>query len=170
MLSTYKSVIPKVHRKAFLAPGTHIIGEVSIGEGSSVWFNAVIRGDMNSVTIGKNSNVQDNAVVHVDGDTPVLIGDHVTIGHGAVVHGVTIGDTVLIGMNATLLDGAIVGANCIIGANALVTPGQKIPEGSLAVGVPAKVVRQLSDEEIVGLKEHAGRYRELWEKSYSQTD
>ncbi|MDK2948488.1 MAG: hypothetical protein PWQ63_1648 [Methanolobus sp.] len=123
-----------------------------------MWFGAVIRGDANPIRIGKRTNVQDNVVIHISDTSRVDIGDNVIIGHCAVVHGCKIGNNVLIGMNSTVLDGAEIGENCIIGANALVPPGKKIPAGSMVMGVPAKVVRHLSEKEIIGIKENAAVY------------
>lgn len=144
----------------YIAEGAKIIGDVQIGEDSSVWYNAVIRGDSNSIVIGENTNVQDNAVLHTSHSHPLTIGDNVTIGHGAIVHGCTIGNNVLIGMGAIVLDGAVIEENCIIGAGALVTQNKVIPSGSLALGNPAKVVRELKREELESILENANEYSE----------
>jgi carbonic anhydrase/acetyltransferase-like protein (isoleucine patch superfamily) len=142
-------------------PGVHIIGDVTIGEMSSVWYNAVIRGDIGAITIGKYSNVQDNCVVH----SPAVIGDYVTVGHAAVVHACNINDSCLIGMNSTILDEAMINSNSIVAAGAMVTQGKEFPEGSLIMGLPARVVRELTDEEIRNIKDHSKRYAELAQKS-----
>ncbi len=165
-LFTFKNVLPNIHKNTFIAPGSQIIGKVTIGSGSSVWHNAVIRGDMNSIEIGQNSNIQDNAVVHVDSDHPTIIGNNVTIGHGAVIHGCELGNNVLIGMNATILDGAKIKDGSIVGANALVSQGKTYPKGSLILGVPAKAVKELSENEIKHLESHAQKYKRLWEENY----
>ena len=144
----------------YIAEGAKIIGDVTIGEDSSVWYNAVIRGDSNSIVIGENTNVQDNAVLHTSHSHGITIGDNVTIGHGAIVHGCTVGNNVLIGMGAIILDGAVVEDNCIIGAGALVTQNKVIPAGSLALGNPAKVARQLKEEEKVAILANADEYSE----------
>lgn len=144
----------------YIAEGAKIIGDVKIGKDSSVWYNAVIRGDSNSIVIGENTNVQDNAVLHTSHSYSLAIGDNVTIGHGAIVHGCTIGNNVLIGMGAIVLDGAVVEDNCIIGAGALVTQDKVIPSGSLALGNPAKVVRELKREEMESILENANEYSE----------
>ena len=144
----------------YIAEGAKIIGDVTIGEDSSVWYNAVIRGDSNSIVIGKNTNVQDNAVLHTSHNHAIEIGDNVTIGHGAIVHGCTIGNNVLIGMGAIVLDGAIVEDNCIIGAGALVTQNKVMQEGSLVLGNPAKVVREISAEEKASIIKNAKEYVE----------
>lgn len=165
-LLMFQNILPNIAENTFIAPGAIIIGKVSIDAGSSVWHNAVIRGDMNKIEIGKNTNIQDNSVIHVCSDYPTIIGDNVTIGHGAIVHGCTIGNNVLIGMNATILDGAIIKDGSIIGANALVSQGKTFPKESLILGVPAKVVKKVSKEELENLPKHALEYRKLWEESY----
>jgi carbonic anhydrase/acetyltransferase-like protein (isoleucine patch superfamily) len=155
---SYKGKTPQLAPTVFLAPGAVVAGDVEIGEQSSIWFNAVVRGDMDIVRIGKRTNVQDNAVLHVDTGEPLHVGDGVTIGHGVVLHGCTIKDGALIGMGATVLNGAVVGEQAIIGAGALVTEGKVIPPRTLAVGVPARVIRELSAEEIAGLEQSAQSY------------
>ena len=142
----------------YVAEGAKILGDVTIGENSSVWYNAVIRGDSNSIVIGENTNVQDNAVLHTSHSHGLKIGDNVTIGHGAIVHGCTIGNNVLIGMGAIVLDGAVIEDNCIIGAGALVTQSKVMPEGSLVLGNPAKVVRVISEEEKASIIKNAKEY------------
>lgn len=138
----------KIAENVFIADGAKIIGDVTISEGASVWFNAVIRGDEHPITIGKNSNVQDNAVLHVGAGFSCTIGDNVSIGHGAIVHGCEVGDGTLIGMGSTILNGAKIGKNCIIGAGALVTEGKQIPDNSVVMGIPGKVVRQMTDADL----------------------
>ena len=138
---------PTIHPTAFVVPNATVVGDVSLAEESSVWFGAVLRGDINRIVVGARSNIQDNAVVHLSDDHAAIIGERVTVGHGAIVHACTIDDEVLVGMGAIVLDGAEIGARCIVGANALVTAGTKIPAGSLVLGSPARVVRQLSLEE-----------------------
>lgn len=147
-----------IDKSVFIADGAKVIGDVEISKNGSVWFNAVIRADSASVKIGECSNVQDNAVIHTSKDFGVQIGDNVTVGHGAIVHGCTVGNNVMIGMGAIVLDGAVIGENTIIGAGALVTQGKVIPSGSLAFGNPAKVVRNLSDEEIRSITNNAIAY------------
>lgn len=147
-----------IDKSVFIAEGAKVIGNVEIGEGSSVWFNAVIRADSDKVKIGNNSNVQDNAVIHTSEGFGVSIGDNVTIGHGAIVHGCTIKDNVMIGMGAIVLNGAIIEENSIIGAGTLVTQGKIIPAGSLAFGNPVKIVRQLTGEEIQSILDNANSY------------
>ncbi|MDW7652061.1 MAG: gamma carbonic anhydrase family protein [Bacillota bacterium] len=148
MIYTYKDFRPEIAEDVFLAPGVHIIGRVKIAEGSSIWFNTVVRGDINEITIGRFTNIQDNCVVHVDPGFPTVVGDYVLVGHKAILHGCTVGDGALIGMGATLLDGARVGENALVGAGAVVREGGEIPAGTLAVGAPARVVRELKPEEI----------------------
>lgn len=148
----------KIAEWVYMAEGARIVGDVTIGANCSIWYNAVIRGDSNTIVIGENTNVQDNAVLHVSHRHALSIGDNVTIGHGAIVHGCTIGNNVLIGMGAIVLDGADVGDNCIIGAGALVTQNKVIPEGSLCFGNPAKVVREITDEERASILKNANEY------------
>jgi carbonic anhydrase/acetyltransferase-like protein (isoleucine patch superfamily) len=149
---------PTVAVTAFVAPNATIVGAVTLGEGSSVWFGATLRGDINSIAVGAHSNIQDGAVVHVADAFGTHIGELVTVGHGAIVHACTIEDEVLVGMGAIVMDGAHVGARSIIGAGALVTGGTQIPPGSLVLGSPAKVVRALSQDEQEGIQQWALRY------------
>ena len=148
----------KIAEGVYLAEGARIVGDVEIGNNSSVWYNAVLRGDSNRIVIGKNTNVQDNAVLHVSRSNSLVIGNNVTIGHGAIVHGCTIGNNVLIGMGAIILDGAVIEDNCMIGAGALVTQHKIISSGSLAMGSPAKVVRQITEAEKDAILENANEY------------
>lgn len=150
----------KIADKVYIAEGAKVIGDVTIDENSSIWYNAVVRGDVNPIMIGKKTNVQDNAVLHVSHSHTLTIGNYVTIGHGAIVHGCTVGNNVLIGMGAIVLDGAVIGDNCIIGAGALVTQNKEIPEGSLCIGSPAKVTRELTEEEKSSIIENANEYVE----------
>ncbi len=149
---------PTIHATAFVAPGADVIGDVTLAEESSVWFQTVLRGDINRIVIGPRSNVQDGAVVHLADDYGAFVGELVTVGHKAILHACTIADEVLVGMGAIVLDGAEIGARSIIGAGALVTGGKKIPPGSLVLGSPAKVVRTLSLEEQTGIKVWAEKY------------
>jgi carbonic anhydrase/acetyltransferase-like protein (isoleucine patch superfamily) len=147
-----------IDEDAFVAGNATIRGQVRIARGSSVWFGTVIRGDTESVEIGERSNIQDLAVLHADPGLPCRIGAEVTVGHAAVVHGATVGDGAMIGIRAVVLNGATVGAGAIVGAGAVVTEGCEIPDGHLAVGVPAKVIRQLSDQDLERTKRTAGHY------------
>lgn len=144
----------------WIAPDAQVMGKVSLGQGSTVWFGAVIRGDNDSITIGEGTNVQDGAVLHADPGFPLLIGDNVTVGHRAIVHGCTIGSGSLIGMGATVLNGVEIGRNCLVGANALLTEGKSFPDGSLIVGAPAKAIRTLSPEQVAGIQQIAEHYVE----------
>lgn len=137
-----------VHKSVYRARGAVIVGDVTIGEDSSVWFNAVIRGDCAAIRIGRGTNIQDNGVLHADPGFDCTLGDGVTVGHGAIVHGATVGDNTVIGMNAVVQNGAVVGADSIIAVGAVVLEGMEIPPGSLAAGVPARVKRSLSPEQI----------------------
>ncbi|MGE5631633.1 MAG: gamma carbonic anhydrase family protein [Caulobacteraceae bacterium] len=154
----YKQYIPQIDKNVFKAPGSMIIGRCYIEENCSIWFNAVLRADVNEIWISKNSNIQDGVVIHCDHDFPVRIGENVTVGHNAIIHGCTIGNNCIIGMGATILDGAMIGENVIVGANSLITSGKVIPSGVLVVGSPAKVKRELSDTELEGIKESAKGY------------
>ncbi|MGI6877664.1 gamma carbonic anhydrase family protein [Microbacterium sp. gxy059] len=149
---------PAVAETAFVAAGARIVGDVSLGERSSVWYNAVLRGDVNGIRVGAGSNLQDGVAVHVDAAHPCRIGADVSIGHGAVVHGCEIGDGSLIGMGAVVLSGAVIGEETLVAAGAVVREGERIPPRSLVAGVPAKTRRPLTDEEIAGLRDNASRY------------
>ena len=142
----------------FVAESAAVIGNVELGEDVGIWFGAVIRGDNERITIGAATNIQDLCVLHSDPGYPLTIGDYCTIGHRATLHGCSIGDGTLVGMSATILNGARVGRHCLIGAGALITEGKEIPDGSLVLGSPGKVVRQLAETEIEGLKKSAERY------------
>ena len=160
-LDRFMGKTPVLGREVYLAPGAVVVGDVTLGDNASVWFNAVLRGDIERIVIGHHTNVQDNAVLHLSDTFPCIVGNYVTIGHGAIVHACTVGDETLIGMGATLLDGSIIGRQCIVGANALVSEGRQFPDGSLILGMPARVVRELSPEERAGLKEHAEKYTQM---------
>ena len=157
-LDTFLRRQPVLGQGVYLARSAVVLGDVTLGDHSSVWYNAVLRGDINRIIVGHHSNIQDLAVVHLADDFPCLIGNWVTVGHSAIVHACTVGDECLIGMGATILDGAEIGAQSIVGANALVTQGTKIPPGSLVLGSPAKVVRELTAEQRAGLKYWAEKY------------
>jgi len=153
----------KIGEKTYIAKTAVIIGDVVIGERCSIWENAVIRGDLNYIKIGDKSNVQDCCVIHCSPENPVNIGKGVSVGHGAIVHGATIDDDCIIGINATILDGASIGKGTIIAANAVVTPNDKIPENSLVVGIPGKIIKQ--DEKLIdSIKENAKIYMRLAER------
>lgn len=149
---------PRLGKGVYIARGATVVGAVTLGDLSSVWYGAVLRGDINRIEVGEGTNIQDNAVVHLADDHPAILGRYVTVGHSAIVHACTVGDECLIGMGATVLDGAEIGAQCLIGAKALVTPGTRIPPGSMVLGSPGKVVRALSDSERAGLKYWADKY------------
>jgi len=149
---------PTIAHDAYVAPGAVLTGDVHLGAQASVWFQATVRADLNVIHIGARSNIQDGAVIHVADAHGTHIGQSVTVGHGAILHACTVGDEVLVGMNAVVLDGAEIGARSIIGANALVTAGTRVPEGSLFLGSPGRVVRPLSEQEQAGLASWAERY------------
>ena len=148
MQIAYKDILPKIHPTAFIAPGAMIIGAVTIGEESSVWFNCVLRGDLEYIEVGERTNIQDGTVVHLDPGFPCVIGDDVTIGHGAIIHGCTVGDGAMISMGATILTGAKIGERAIIAAGAVVREGQEIPPDTLAMGLPAQVRREVTPADL----------------------
>ncbi len=158
-LYNYKNYWPNVAENVFIAPGVRIIGRVEIGEGASIWFNTVIRGDVNEVKIGPYTNIQDGCMLHEEADAPLIIAEHVTIGHNAIIHGCTIGRGALIGMGAIILNKAVIGEGAVVAAGSLVVPGQEIPPGHLAMGSPAKVMRALSAEEMARFQRAAENYR-----------
>ncbi|HUB87558.1 MAG TPA: gamma carbonic anhydrase family protein [Verrucomicrobiae bacterium] len=151
-LDTFLRKKPKLGKGVYLAKTAVVLGDVTLGAHSSVWYGAVLRGDINRIVVGHHSNIQDNAVLHLADDFGCLVGNWVTVGHSAIVHACTVGDECLVGMGSVILDGAIIGKQSIIGAKALVTQGTKIPPGSLVLGAPAKVVRKLTPNERAGLK------------------
>jgi carbonic anhydrase/acetyltransferase-like protein (isoleucine patch superfamily) len=157
-LDRYLRKTPVLGKGVYLAKTATVLGDVTLGDHSSVWYGAVLRGDINRIEIGHHTNIQDLAVVHLADDFPCLIGNWVTVGHSAIIHACTVGDETLVGMGACILDGAVVGKQCLIGAKALVTPGTKIPDGSMVLGTPAKIVRTLTEQERGQLKYWAEKY------------
>ena len=157
----FEPVVPP--SSTLILPGAAVVGDVTLGEDCSIWYNAVLRADEDSITIGDGSNVQDNAVLHVTQGHPLTIGRDVTVGHGAILHSCTVGDNTLIGMGAIVLDDAVIGNNCVVAAGALVTGRTVIPDGSMVMGSPAKVKRELTAQEMEGIRQNAQVYRELKE-------
>jgi len=157
-MARYFAQSPTIHSSAFVAPSASLIGHVTLEEESSVWYQTVLRGDINRIHIGPRSNIQDGSVIHLEDDLPTVVGERVTVGHKAILHACTIADEVLVGMGAIILDGAEIGARSIIGAGAIVTKGKKIPPGSLVLGAPGKVVRTLDQEEQKGMRYWADKY------------
>lgn len=163
---TYQGMSPCIAKDVFVASSADIIGEVSIGSGSSIWFGCVVRGDVNSISIGENTNIQDLSMIHVTHYTrenrsdgfPTIIGDNVTVGHRVMLHGCVVEDACLIGMSATILDGAVIGKESIVGAGSLVTKNKKFPPRSLIMGNPAKFIRELNDDEVASLYKSATNY------------
>ncbi|MGZ7069501.1 MAG: gamma carbonic anhydrase family protein [Methanobacterium sp.] len=153
-----------IHDSVKIFKGAQIIENVEIDEYSSVWYNAVIRGDMSSIKIGKYTNVQDNCVIHSSHGHPIVLGDYVSVGHAAVLHGCIIGDNTLIGINSTVLNGVKIGKNSIIGAGAVITEGKEFKDNSLILGIPGKTIRKLNNEEIDRIKENAIRYSKVAKK------
>lgn len=160
MVKDYQGIKPNIDKTVFIAESADIIGKVNIEKNANIWYNTVIRADEQSITIGENTNIQDGCVVHVGNDIPTVIGKNVTIGHKALIHGCTIGNNTLIGMGSIVLDGAKVGEYTLLGAGSLVPPGKEIPSGVLAMGSPAKVIRELSDIEKENLVKSALKYIE----------
>lgn len=165
---TFNQFEPRIDEQAWVAPSADLIGQVEIGANSSVWYATVLRGDIAPIIIGKNCSVQDGTVIHVDFETPTILGDDVTVGHKAIIHACTIGNGCLIGMGATVLNGAEIGQESIVAAGAVVTPGKKFPPRSMIMGMPAKVVRTLSEEEAHHLHEHAQMYVRLTDQYKAQ--
>ena len=151
-------VAPEVDPSAWIADSAQVMGRVTLAEDVSVWFGTVIRGDTESITIGRGSNIQDGTVMHADIGMPIVLGEHVTVGHKVMLHGCTIGDETLIGFGAVVLNGAKIGRNCLVGAGALVTEGKEFPDGSMILGSPAKAVRTLTPEQMQGLRLSARHY------------
>jgi carbonic anhydrase/acetyltransferase-like protein (isoleucine patch superfamily) len=156
----YGDHVPSLAPTAWVAESATVIGRVALGEGASVWYGAVLRGDTEQLTVGRNSNVQDGSVLHADPGVPLMLHDNVTVGHLVMLHGCTIGEGSLVGLQAVVLNGARIGRNSIVGAGAVVTEGKEFPDGALIVGTPAKVVRMLTDEQIDGLRRTAEHYVE----------
>ena len=149
---------PDVHESAWVADNAQVMGAVKLAADASVWFGCTVRGDTETIEIGEGSNIQDGSVLHADHGMPLRVGKHVTVGHMVMLHGCTIGDESLIGIGAVVLNGAKIGRNCLVGAGSLVTEGKEFPDGSMIMGSPAKVVRQLTPEQIEGLRQSARHY------------
>ncbi len=160
MIWQLDGITPEIDPTAWVAPGAQVIGRIILGADTSVWFGATLRGDNEPIVVGAGSNIQENAVLHTDMGFPLAIGAGCTIGHKAMLHGCTIGDNSLIGMGAIILNGAVIGRNCLIGAGALVTEGKTIPDGSLVMGAPARVVRQLDADALARLRHSARGYQQ----------
>jgi carbonic anhydrase/acetyltransferase-like protein (isoleucine patch superfamily) len=160
MIWSLDGVEPVVGRGVFVAPTATVVGNVTLGDEVSVWFGAVLRGDVERLTIGPGSNIQDNSVCHSDPGSPLVVGANVTVGHGVILHGCQVGDGSLIGMGSTILNDAKIGRNCLVGANALVTEGKEFPDGMLIVGSPARAIRALTPEELARMAQSPGRYVE----------
>ncbi|MGI5901782.1 MAG: gamma carbonic anhydrase family protein [Desulfitobacteriia bacterium] len=158
MITQYKGIRPRIGKRVYIAPGAYVIGNVEIGDEASIWFNCVVRGDFDSITIGRRSNIQDLSVLHPDIGHPVIIGEDVTVGHSCVLHGCKIGNASLIGMGAVILNDAVIGENSLVGAGSLVPERKVFPPNSLILGTPAKVVRELTPEEISSILNSAQEY------------
>jgi carbonic anhydrase/acetyltransferase-like protein (isoleucine patch superfamily) len=165
-MDDFSEMKPEIHPETFIAEGARIIGRVILGRGASVWYNCVLRADIAAIRIGENTNIQDQSVLHVDFDAETVLGANVTVGHAAILHACRVGDNCLIGMGATVLNGAVIPPNSILAAGSLVPPKKTYPPGTLILGSPAKVVRTLGEDEIRRLAEHAAMYVALW-KAYA---
>lgn len=164
MIIEYNGHRPNIHDSCFVAENATLIGQVTLRKNVNIWYGAVLRGDDHYISIGENTNIQDNCVIHIDHDFPTIIGDDVTVGHGAIVHACKVGNNVLIGMGAIVLNGAEIGDNVIIAAGSLVPPGKKIPPNTLVMGSPAKVTRELTEKDISDIRDSAMYYAELANK------
>lgn len=165
MIKNFKDKKPKIDDDSFIAENASLIGDIHIEKGASIWYGAVLRGDIENISIGSYSNIQDNATVHTGYGIPTRVGECTVVGHNAIVHGCTIGDNCLIGMGAIILNGAVIGDNCIIAAGALVTERKVVPSNSFVLGLPGKIIRQVTEEEIRSIKNNAMEYNKLY-KSY----
>lgn len=160
MICTLDGITPRLGREVFIAPNATVIADVDLGDEASVWFGAVLRGDIERLTVGRRTNIQDNTVMHSDHGSPLTLGERVTVGHSVVLHGCTVGDGSLIGMGSSVLNDARIGKNCLVGANALVTEGKTFADGMLIVGSPARAIRPLTTEELARLALSADHYAE----------
>jgi carbonic anhydrase/acetyltransferase-like protein (isoleucine patch superfamily) len=160
MIYALDGLAPRLGRDVYVAPDATVAGDVHLGDEVSIWFGAVLRGDVERLTVGPRSNIQDNSVLHSDPGSPLVVGERVTVGHGCILHGCRIGDGALIGMGSTILNDARIGRNCLVGANALITEGKEFPDGMLVVGSPARAIRPLTPEELARMAESPGRYVE----------
>ena len=164
MIMDFEGVTPRINKNTYISESVDIIGKVNVEENVNIWFGTRLRGDMNNIIIGENTNIQENSVVHVDVNSPCIIGKNVTIGHGTIIHGCSISDNVLVGMGSIILNNAKIGKNTIIGAGSLVTQGKEFSEGVLILGNPAKVIRQLTEAEIESIQRSADNYVSLSKK------
>lgn len=161
MIRDFKNITPKIHETAFVAPNSVVVGDVVLGANTTIWYNAVLRGDIDRIVVGDNTNIQEGCILHCKEGEEIKIGSHVTVGHGAILHSCQVGNNTLIGMGAIVLDGSEIGNNCLIAAGSVVTSKSKIHDGSLVVGSPAKVTRELSEQEISDIKNNANEYINL---------
>ncbi|MDR0440962.1 MAG: gamma carbonic anhydrase family protein [Candidatus Accumulibacter sp.] len=157
-------LVPNIHPQTWIAPNASVIGQVHLEKNVSVWWGCVLRGDIDLLYVGENTNIQDGSILHTDPGLQVIVGPNVTVGHGVILHGCAVGEGSLIGMGATLLNRAVIGKECLIGANTLIPEGKTIPDRSLVVGVPGRIVRQLTDEEIANIAYGNRHYVENWQR------
>ena len=168
MIYDFNNISPKLDKDSWFAPNSVLIGNVTLKKDANIWFNATLRGDVEPITIGEGSNIQDGSVLHTDPGCPLRVGKNVTVGHLVMLHGCTIGDNSLIGIGAVILNKANIGKNCIIGAKALITENKVIPDNSLVVGSPGKIVREVTEEEKKAVEENTKHYQDNWKK-YSKS-
>lgn len=164
MIKNFRGIKPNIDPDTFIAENVSLIGNVSIGKGSSIWFNAVLRGDIEKITVGMYSNIQDNAVLHTSKNIPTKLGDYTVVGHNAIIHGCTIGNNCLIGMGSIVLDEVIIGDNCIIGAGTVITAKTIIPSNSVVIGVPGRIIRETTSKDINLIRNNAKRYNQLYKE------
>ncbi|MCD7874926.1 MAG: gamma carbonic anhydrase family protein [Acidaminococcaceae bacterium] len=167
MLKEFEGQMPKIDKKAHAFESADLIGKVEMKEYSSAWFNVTIRGDVNRIEVGRYSNIQDNSCLHVADDYACIVGDFVTVGHGAILHACTVEDYCLIGMHTTVLDGSVIGHGSIVAAGAVVTKGTKVPPFSLVAGIPAKIIRTLDESNLENIHAQAVKYKDLWSKRHN---
>jgi len=161
VISDFNNITPRIHETAFVAPNSTVVGDVVLGESTTVWYNAVLRGDIDRIVVGDNTNIQEGCILHCKKGADIRIGSRVTVGHGAILHSCHVGDNTLIGMGAIVLDDSVIGNNCLVAAGSVVTPRTQIPDGSLIAGSPAVVKRVLSEQEIEEIKLNANEYINL---------
>lgn len=164
MIKKFKDEKPKIDKNAFIAETAMVLGKVSVGKGSSIWYGTVLRGDIEEIGIGEYTNIQDNSVIHTDNQVPTKIGNFTVVGHKAIIHGARVGNNCLIGMGAIVLNKVTIGDNCIIAAGSIVTEGKKIPDNSMVMGIPGRVIRKVTEDEIKDIKANAIRYNKLWKE------
>ncbi|MDY0236231.1 MAG: gamma carbonic anhydrase family protein [Gudongella sp.] len=164
MIKNLKDEKPTIHENTFIAETAVVLGKARVGEGSSIWYGTVLRGDIAEITVGNYTNIQDNSVIHTENNVPASVGDYTVVGHKAIIHGAKVGNNCLVGMGAIILNRAKIGDNCIIAAGSIVTEGKTIPDDSMVMGIPGRVVRRVTEDEKIAIRNNALRYNELWKQ------